>query len=89
MRSTRGGPAGFRAALRLSSRRQQMRQQARARKPSWMSSQRSVRMSSRRRLWSQAKVRSTTQRCRPRPDPTDADGLRDRRAGPFIQLEVL
>ena len=53
----------------LSSRRQQMRQHARARKPSWMSSRRSVRIRSRRRLCSQAKVRSTTQRCFPRPDP--------------------
>ena len=53
----------------LSSRRQQIRQQARARKPSWMSSRRSVRMRSRRRLWSQAKVRSTTQRWRPSPEP--------------------
>ena len=34
-----------------------------------MSSRRSVRMSSRRRLWSQAKVRSTTQRWRPSPEP--------------------
>jgi hypothetical protein len=35
---------------------------------SWISSRRSVRMSSRRRLWSQAKVRSTTQRWRPGPE---------------------
>jgi hypothetical protein len=39
-----------------------MRQKARARKPSWISWLRSVRMSRRRRLWSQAKVRSTTHR---------------------------
>jgi len=41
---------------------QQMRQQARARNASWMSSRRSVRIRRRRRLWSQAKVRSMTQR---------------------------
>src|SRR5262245_59501987 len=46
-----------------------MRQQLRARKPSWMWSSRSVGKSSRRRLWSQAKVRSTTRRSRPSPEP--------------------
>jgi hypothetical protein len=40
-----------------------------ARKASWMSSRRSQRMRNRRYCWSQAIVRSTTQRFVPSPEP--------------------
>jgi len=53
-------------------------QQASERKASWTSWRRSVRISRRRRLWSQAKVRSTTQRSRPSADQGVRFLIRDR-----------
>lgn len=49
--------------------RRQMAEQARLKSASWMSARRSYRVRSRLKACSQAKVRSTTQRNRPRPEP--------------------